>query len=491
MGQAVDDSVLVDEQAELVRERLDQRVVALREMVRLGWFGDHEDTLGLEVELDLVDPLGRARPVNDPVLARLGRDDLQSELARFNIELNVAPRRLTGDVFDATARELREILIRCAARTEVLGARIVAIGTLPTLRPEELTYEQLSSNPRYALLSRRMHEARRALFTVHIDGREPLAFAADSVAPEASATSLQLHLRVPVDRFAAFYNAAQIISPVQVAVGANSPYILGHELWQESRIVLCEQLLDTRREDEVMTGARSRVSLGDEWVTGAVDLFAEIVESIPPLLPTLGPDDPLEILDSGRAPELDELRLHNGTVWRWNRPVYDVQGGRPHLRIENRVLPSGPTVVDMVANAALYYGLVRTLADSDPPPWTGRPFAETAADLRAAARHGLIAEIGWENRRLPARDLLLDRLLPLAAAGLDAWGVDRAACDHYLGVIEQRARTGMTGAVWQTTFVGHLERNRRIDRAAALREMTRRYVENMREGAPVHEWPAR
>jgi gamma-glutamyl:cysteine ligase YbdK (ATP-grasp superfamily) len=447
--------------------------------------------MGLEVELDLVDPLGRARLVNDPVLAKIGRDDLQSELARFNIELNVPPRRLAGDVFDATARELREVLLRCAARTEVLGARIVAIGTLPTLRPDELTYEQLSSNPRYALLSRRMHAARSSLFAVHIDGREPLAFAADSVAPEAAATSLQLHLRVPPDRFAAYYNAAQLIAPVQVAVAANSPYLLGHELWHETRIALCEQLLDTRRADEVTLGRRSRVSLGHQWVSDAVELFADIVESIPPLLPTLGPHDPLEILASGEVPGLAELRLHNGTVWWWNRPVYDVQGGRPHLRIENRVLPSGPTVVDMVANAALYYGLVRTLADRDPPLWSSVPFAETDADLRLAAQVGLSAAIRWGDRRRPVRDLLLDELLPLASAGLDAWGVNRADRDHYLNVIEQRARTGRTGAVWQTAVVGHLERHRGIDRAAALREMTRRYVENMRGGAPVHEWPVR
>jgi gamma-glutamyl:cysteine ligase YbdK (ATP-grasp superfamily) len=491
MGQRVDDSALVDEHAELVRERLDRSVMALRKMVELGWFSDHEDTLGLEVELDLVDPLGRARMVNDPVLAKLGRDDIQDELARFNIELNLAPRQLSGSVFDEIARELREILVRCAARTEVLGARIVAIGTLPTLRPDELTDDQLSSNPRYALLDRRMHQARSALVTVQIDGREPLAFSVDSVAPEASATSLQLHLRVSVDRFAAYFNAAQVIAPVQVAIGANSPYVLGHELWHETRIALCEQLLDTRRADEVVVGARPRVSLGDRWVTDPIDLFSDIVETIPPLLPALGPDDPLEILASGQAPDLHELRLHNGTVWRWNRPVYDVQGGRPHLRIENRVLPSGPTVVDMVANAALYYGLVRTLADSDPPSWSGLRLSDTEADLRAAARWGLAADVRWADRRLPVRDLLLDRLLPMAAAGLDAWGVDASERDRYLGVIERRALTGVTGAVWQMTFVGHLERDRVRDRPSALREMVRRYVENMREGAPVHEWPMR
>ncbi len=489
MGQRIEPAVLAPGRAAQVRRRLERSVVAVQRMVDDGWFREHADTIGLEVELDLVEPLGRPRLVNEPVLARLGRADLQQELGQFNIELNVAPRPLAGSVLRELEHELTDVLTRCGAQIADLGARLVAIGTLPTLGANELTYDSLSANPRYAVLSHRMRRARRGLFTVWIEGRESLAFAADSVAPEAAATSLQLHLRVTADRFAAFYNAAQAIAPVQVAVAANAPFLLGRELWQETRIALCEQMLDTRRMAEIAHGLPPRVWLGDRWVTGVVELFGDTVEAFPPLLPLITTEDPEQTLAAGTAPELQELRLHSGTVWRWNRPVYDVQDGRPHLRIENRLLPAGPTVADMIANAALYYGLVRTLADSEPPPWAGTPFDAAEIDLHAAAKDGLEAHVRWAGRRRPVREVVLEEILPLAAEGLTRWELDPVDRDRYLGIIEARVRSGCNGAAWQVRTVRHLEADRGFARASALREMTRRYIEHARDGAPVHEWP--
>jgi gamma-glutamylcysteine synthetase len=488
MGQRVEAATLAADRAEQVRRRLEQSVAALGRMVDEGWFTGHADTVGLEVELDLVDPLGRPRLVNDPALDRLDRPDLQQELSQFNIELNVAPRPLRGPVLGDLERELASVLSRCDIGIAGLGARIVAIGMLPTLSATDLTYERLSANPRYALLSHRMRSARRRLFAVRIDGCESLTFAADSVAPEAAATSLQLHLRVSPERFAAFYNAAQAIAPIQVAVAANAPFLLGRQLWQETRIALCEQVLDTRRPVEVARGALPRAWLGDRWVSNAVELFADTVGRFPPLLPVIDAEDPEQALAARVAPQLSELRLQNGTVWRWNRPVYDVQGGRPHLRIENRVLPSGPTPVDMIANAALYYGLVRALADADPPVWAHTPFDAAEVDLHAAARCGLDVPVRWAGRTSPVRRLVLDELLPLAADGLARWQVDAADRDRYMGVVEARVRSGRTGASWQTQVVRQLEDHWGFDRPAALREMTRRYVEHARDGAPVHDW---
>ena len=223
-----------------------------------------------------------------------------------------------------------------------------------------------------------MRAARHRPFQVRIiDGCEPVEFSTDSVAPNAATTSLQLHLRVPPDRFAAYYNAAQMIAGAQVAVAANSPYLLARQVWQETRIALLEQLLDTRRRSEVRAGAPARVRLATGGY-GPMELFDDLVRLFPPLFPMLEAEDPDAALGAGCAPALRELRLHNGTVWRWNRPVYDVQAGRPQLRIENRVLPSGPTPVDMVANAAFYYGLVCAIVDSDPTPWKQMPFAAGA-----------------------------------------------------------------------------------------------------------------
>jgi len=486
VGDRVDGVALAVGQPDEVRRRLEDCVTALAAMVDGGWFTGHADTVGMEVELDLVDPLGRPRLVNDAVLARVGRPDLQHELGRFTIELNLPAERLAAGGLRTLESELAAAL--GTGGLEALGVRLAAIGTLPTLGTEELTRDRLSSPTRYALLAQRMRAARHGPVVVHIAGRETLRFNTDSIAPEAAATSL--HLRVPPDRFAAFYNAAQAVAGAQLAVGANSPYLLGRELWQETRVPLCEQVLDTRPRRLVRAGEPPRVWLGDRWVTGPVELFDSIVRRVPPLLPTLTAEDPLACLQAGAAPRLHELRLHNGTVWRWNRPVYDVGGGRPHLRIENRVLPSGPTPLDMAANAAFYFGLVRAVADADRPLWASTRFALARRDLYAAARLGLGAALDWDGADVPASRLVPDVLLPLAADGLDAWGTPAVERDRYLSVVAQRVRFGQTGARWQTAVVRRLEERAGLDRQAALREMTRRYVEHAHTGAPVHDWPA-
>ncbi|MGX9789729.1 hypothetical protein [Mycobacterium sp. MMS18-G62] len=489
MGERIEPSALVVRHDPAVQHRLERCVAALRSMVDGGWFGAHEDTVGMEVELDLVDPLGRPRLINDTVLARLGRSDMQHELGQFNVELNMAPRQLRGNVLRETESDLTDVFDRCRAGIEGLGVRLIAVGMLPTLSAEQLTVERISHSPRYELLSRRVRAARHRPFLVSIvDGHEPVEFTTDSVAPDAATTSLQLHLRVPPDRFADYYNAAQTIAGAQVAVAANAPYLLGYQAWQETRITLLEQLLDTRRPRDVRAGAPTRVCLGERWITDPVELFDEVVRDFPPLFPTLQAENPDTALETGCVPGLGELRLHNGTVWRWNRPVYDVQAGHPQLRIENRVLPSGPTAVDMIANAAFYYGLVRAIVDSDPLPWTQVPFAVAERDLHCAARDGLAARLHWRGVDYPADELTRHVLLPAAAAGLDAWGVDASDRDRYLGVIEARVRCGRTGAAWQTEVVRHLE-ERGLERIAALHEMTRRYVEHAQTGAPVHEWP--
>ena len=263
MGDRVDASALDVGHGHEVQRKLQRCVAVLQRMVDGGWFVGHEDTVGMEVELDLVDPLGRPRLINDAVLARLARADMQHELGQFNVELNLAPRQLQGRVLHDSEREFADVLDACRARIEGLGARLVAVGMLPTLSAEQLTLERIPGNPRYALLCRRMRAARHRPFLVRIiDGCEPVEFTTDSVAPEAAATSLQLHLRVPPDRFAAYYNAAQMIAGAQVAVAANSPYLLARQAWQETRITLLEQLLDTRRSREVRAGAPARVRLG-------------------------------------------------------------------------------------------------------------------------------------------------------------------------------------------------------------------------------------
>jgi hypothetical protein len=363
------------------------------------------------------------------------------------------------------------------------------IGILPTLRREHLTLGSRSATPRYALLNEQIFAARGEDLQIRIDGVERLAVTADTVAPEAACTSTQLHLQVSPAEFAGYWNAAQAIAGVQVAVGANSPFLLGRQLWQETRIPLFEQATDTRPEEIKAQGVRPRGWFGEGWITSVFDLFEENVRYFPALLPICSDDDPEQTLARGDVPDLTELRLHNGTVYRWNRPVYDVARGRPHLRVENRVLPAGPTVVDTMANCAFYFGLVRTLARQERPLWSQMSFSAAEENFHSGARHGLAAQVYWPGLGyLPVAELVLRRLLPLAYEGLDGWGVAAPDRDRLLGVVERRVLTGVNGAAWQAATARSLESDGNLDRSEALRQTLRLYIEHMHANLPVHEW---
>ena len=475
-----------------VRQRLDDSIVALDRMLADGMFASEANTCGLEVELDLVDPLGRPRLVNDPVLAAMDRRDFQPELGRFNLELNAMPRPVGGLVLRHLDAELDATIAAASAVALPWGARVVSVGLLPTLHAEDMTADCFSANPRYPLLDAVMAASRQHTIRFSIVGTERVEVETETIGVQAAATSLQVHLRAAPQDFARFYNAAQAAAPAQLAAGSNSPYLLGRRLWHETRIPLLEQALDIRPAGATDADHPPRAWFGDRWARGPSDVLADNVQRYPSLLPVLDAEDPLVEVAAGRVPALHELRLHNGTVWRWNRPVYDVQHGYPHLRVENRVLPSGPTAVDMIANVAFFLGLVRGLADQDPPVCYRVDFPDVADDLHRAARLGLAAELhhvdAAHSGTANARTVILDSLLPLAAEGLDAWGIDPADRDHYLGVIEDRVRTGRTGSEWQTAHVVTLQA-RSAGREGALREMVRRYVEHARTGEPVHTWP--
>jgi hypothetical protein len=444
---------------------------------------------GLEIELHLVD--GTAEPAmrNAEVLTHLADPAFQAELGQFNLELNVRPRLIAGDGFASYERDLMESLGRAEDRARTVNASLVMIGILPTLSPDHAVLENLSPNPRYRALNEQIVAARGEDISMDIRGVERLQVTTDSIAPEAAGTSLQVHVQVAPETFAGYWNASQAIAGVQVAVGANSPYLFGRRLWAETRIPLFEQSTDTRPDELKAQGVRPRVWFGERWITSIFDLFEENVRYFPPLLPICEDEDPVAVLHAGGVPQLGELRLHSGTVYRWNRPVYDVMDGRPHLRVENRVLSSGPTIVDMLANAAFYLGLTRVLAEEDWPVWSQLTFAAAEENFHAASRRGLAASVYWPRLgEVKVTDLVLEWLLPKAYEGLDRYGVDGPMRDRLLGVIEQRCLTGRNGAVWQHDAVSAAEHGG-LDRPAALRAMVRRYGEYQRSNAPVHTWP--
>jgi hypothetical protein len=367
---------------------------------------------------------------------------------------------------------------------------MLMIGILPSLRRRDIGAETISSNPRFQMLNDQMLAARGEEMRICIDGRDQLLAYVDHILTEAACTSVQCHLQVGPDMFAGYWNAAQAIAGIQVALGANSPYLFGRELWRETRITLFKQSTDTRSEELRSQGVRPRVWFGERWISSVTDLFEENLRYFPALLPLIDDEDPVSVLDRGETPDLAELALHNGTVYRWNRPVYAVADGKPHLRVENRVLPAGPTLVDVLANAAFFYGLVHELAEADPPVWAQMPFSAAWANLVAGAQDGIDAVVFWPGHgHLPVADLTLRHLLPMAARGLERLAVDSADASRLLGVIEGRCLLGQNGASWQVESVHELQGRGLADRGEALRLMTQHYIGRMNAREPVHSWP--
>ena len=489
MGQDIDEARFTREDRQRYREKVKRCVEVLRRMVNDEMFETERKLIGVEVEFYVVDGDGEPMMVNAELLNRIESEDFQTELAQFNIEFNLAPHKLNGTVFREIEEELETSFDHAYRRAEELEARVAMVGIIPTLKNLHVTIQNLSANPRYHLLNEQILEARGEELQVEIEGPERLSLKMSSIAMEAAATSVQLHLQVSPDGFAAAWNAAQAGSAAQVAVGANSPFLLGKELWRETRIALFEQTIDTRSEELTAQGVRPRVWFGERWIDDIVDLFDENVRYFPALLPQVDDEDPEAVLTRGDVPRLPEMVLHNGTIYRWNRPIYAIARGKPHLRVENRVLPAGPTMVDTVANAAFYYGLVRGVADLDEPITRQLSFAAAAENFRAAARDGIEGQLYWPGvGEVPASELILRTLLPLAHRGLDSWGVDRRDRDHYLGIIEQRALKRRTGATWQVHTFHRLFDDSPMEREDALVEMTRRYLVNMRSNEPVHTW---
>ncbi|ROP45592.1 glutamate--cysteine ligase [Pseudokineococcus lusitanus] len=497
MGDEVSGTATTPEGRRRYRERLRSQLEVLQRLLDADAFRTDGTLTGMEVELALVGADARPSRANRDVLRTLSDPLVTTELGSHTIELNVPPARMHAGGAQALEEDLRARLEAADVAARAHGARVVMVGIVPTLLPDDQTEGWMTRSPRYRALDEAVRAQRGEDLLLDIRGDEERLLAhSASIAPEAACTSVQLHLQTTPEDFPAVHNAAQLLAGAQVALAANSPFYGGRRLWDESRLPVFAQSTDSRAPELAAQGVRERVLLGREWTTSAHALFADAVRHYPPLLPELGEEDSLRVLSRGGVPRLPELRMQNGTVWRWNRPVYDVVDGAPNLRVENRVLPSGPTVVDMVANAAFWFGAVRALAAREHRPWEGPdavPFAVAQAGLDAGARRGMRSRLPWPDERTgevverDADDLVLRTLLPLVHEGLRDWGIEAAVCDRYLGVLEERARTRRTGAQWQHDSVAAAERGG-TDRREALHTMLVRYAELMRAGEPVATW---
>jgi hypothetical protein len=466
------------------RQRLEQNLSELQRLLERPGFGAGPATIGAELELFLVDGAAAPLPLNQAIRAEAADSRISVELNRFNLELNSSPAPLAGRPFTALGDELRLLLARAGEAARAHQGRIALIGILPTLSQAHLDARAVTDAARYRALGRGLRRLRQGPIRIRIAGEEPLELSSEHIALEGANTSFQLHLRVVPTDFARVYNAVQLATAPALAVSGNSPTFLGHRLWEETRIALFKQAVEDRDSDRPRRRP-SRTAFGSGWLReGAFELFADSVRLYEPLLPymTGGEGDP---------PRLDELRLHQGTVWRWNRAIYDpVAGG--HLRIEMRALPAGPTVTDMLANAAFLIGLSLWLAERD-QRWTyALPFERAEHGFYRAAQYGLAAELSWpagrgdQVRTLPAAGLVTE-LLPAARHGLVGAGVAAEEADHFLGIIGARAATRRTGAAWQRTALAAAGRGWLAQKALAV--MLEGYLSHAATGQPVHTWP--
>jgi len=470
-------------------ERLQSSLAALASLLERPGFGTGPATLGAELEVSLVDSAGRPTPRNAAVLGESLDPRLTVELDRFNLESNLRYGPLEGRPFDALTREMDDALAEMTRAARHHDAHIAMIGILPTLAESDLQSTAMTDTPRYRALSASLRRLRQEPFQLDIHGEDTLRLLCDDVTYEGAATSLQIHLRVAPSEFARVYNAIQCTTPAVLALSANSPTFLGRRLWDETRVALFKQAVDSRPRD-ARIDQPSRVSFGADWIDGPFELFRDSVARHPVLLPILDGEDPTEVARSGGVPRLGELRLHQGTIWSWNRAIYD-PADAGHLRVELRALPSGPTVADMVANTAFHLGLAFDVARELE---NGRPatrFEDVHHDFYRAAREGLDAEMlppGAAPGEPPgAVRAFGEALLARAQRGLDAAGVERSDSAPRLGVIERRLRRGATGARWQRSALRAAERER--PRAQALGAMFERYRQHANEGAPVADWP--
>jgi hypothetical protein len=490
VGKIIEKDTFEDSEYVLFRERLGACLEVLRAVIDRPGFGVGPTTIGAELELSLVDdecrPLGR----NESIRSAAGDRRVALELNRYNLELNASPVPLAGRPFEALGNELTLLLDLVADKAAAYGGRPAAIGILPTVGPADIGQAAITDVARYRALSNGLRRLRRSPFRIQIDGVDRLDMVSDDITPEGANTSFQVHLRVEPARFARVYNATQLATAAVLAVAGNSPTFLGRRLWEETRIALFKQAVDDRRAGPHRRHART--SLGTGWLRGgAGELFADSVRLHEPLLPVLADPDPWTTAAAGEAPALDELRLHQGTVWPWNRAIYDpVAGG--HLRIEMRMLPSGPTVTDILANAAYLIGIALWIADQD-ERWTyALPFERADDNFYRAAQDGLSAELTWpafrpdQTRTVLAADLVTESL-PAAREGLLAAGVTPAEADRLLQVIGARASSGQTGAAWQrAALTAAMNEPSPADPFAV---MLGRYLDRAATGQPVHTWP--
>jgi CBS domain-containing protein len=449
--------------------------------------------IGAEQELFLIDGDFGASPVAMEVLQLANDPRLTTEIAQFNLEANLTPRRLEGRCLHLLEQELKQLLAIARRAANAVGSDVLLAGILPTLQKRDLTLDNMTPNPRYYQLNRSITRLRSGPFSIHMKGVDELQLSSDNIMMESCTTSFQIHIQVnPLD-FANQYNVAQLITAPVLAAAVNSPILFGYRLWQETRLALFQHSTDARSPTQQVRSHPTRVSFGERWLSRSViELFHDQIARFRVIMMTTPDEEPARVLGRGEIPLLSALRIHNGTIWPWNRACYGITKGKPHLRIENRALPSGPTTVDEVANTAFFAGLMHSIGEEYGEIARLMSFDEAKGNFYRAARHGLSAQFTWvDGVSHSASALILKHLLPLARHGLKKCGVDLMDIQYYLGIIEERVRSGQTGSQWVVKSLKALVSTDDSPSPKDVRQriLTSTMLARQKQGDPIHLWP--
>lgn len=461
---------------------------ALGRMLDEGWFEIDNIRIGAEQELCLVDKNVKAAPISMEVLEKLGGGNYTTELARFNLEVNLEPLVFTGDCLSIMEKNLQKSIGHIREVVNELDGEIVLTGILPTIRRMDLDMKNLTPLPRYEALCKAISKLRGGDYDLRIQGMDELLMRFDSPLLEACNTGFQVHLQVNPDEFVNKYNIAQAITGPVLASAVNSPILFGKRLWQETRVALFQQSVDTRKVTDHLRDTSPRVTFGNEWVRDSIlEIYKEDIARYRVMLSSELSEDADKMIESGKPPQLKALQIHNGTVYRWNRPCYGISDGKAHLRIENRIFPSGPTVADEMANASFWLGLLNGMEESYADITSIMDFDDARMNFFAASKMGLDTKFRWVNdKRYTAVDLITHELLPIAREGLEKAGIKSSDIKSYLEIIEERTDTARTGSYWMLKSYSNL--GKKVSREQALTAITNAMIKNQKKGEPVHKW---
>lgn len=467
-------------------EQLLNDLKALEFMLNNGMIEKGIQRIGAEQEFCIIDRNYGPSLKGPEILKDINHEQFTTELARFNLEINLNPYRFKAKCFSKLEKELRALLDLAHEKAHKHGSKVLLTGILPSISLNELSLNYMTPNPRYFKLGEVIREIRGSDFELHIQGIDDLIIRHDNILFEACNTSFQVHLQVDPDEFVDAFNWAQAISGPILALCTNSPLLFGRELWAETRIALFEQSIDTRDKDSGIRERQSRVSFGKDWIRNSImDIYKDDISRFPLLLSTEVPNS-MQELSEGKTPKLRALSMHNGTIWKWNRPCYGVGGGKAHLRIENRYIPSGPSVSDEIANAALWIGVMNGMPDAYKELWKTLDFEEARENFHKAAKSGMEVLLSWNNTCYRADEFARDCLLPWAREGLSKARVNQEDIEHYLGIIEKRISKGITASRW--TIKNYRKLKKRLAKERVLAALTKALYDRSTSGQALTDW---